>query len=99
MRRSTGRIHISDFRQHALSCEEQPVHTFGTIPAHSRVAGVASGQRAEAADAQLNDRDQMAARSWIVRKASPEQTEEIPRGTFQAAERGRHYLGFRGDLP
>src|SRR5262244_1233853 len=26
-RRSTGRIHISDFRQHRLTCEPQPVHT------------------------------------------------------------------------
>ena len=30
-RRSTGRIHISDFRQHHLTCERQPVHTFGAI--------------------------------------------------------------------
>src|SRR5437763_12220593 len=28
-RRSTGRIHISDFRPHHLTCERQPVHTFG----------------------------------------------------------------------
>ena len=27
-RRSTGRIHISDFRQHHLTCERQPVHTW-----------------------------------------------------------------------
>src|SRR5436190_8273875 len=30
-RRSTGRIHISDFRQHHLTCERQPVHTFGAL--------------------------------------------------------------------
>jgi NAD(P)-dependent dehydrogenase (short-subunit alcohol dehydrogenase family) len=27
--RSTGRIRISDFRQHHLTCEGQPVHTKG----------------------------------------------------------------------
>ena len=27
--RSPGRIHISDFRQHHLTCEGQPVHTYG----------------------------------------------------------------------
>src|SRR5215469_18893681 len=27
--RSPGRIHISDFRQHHLTCEGQPVHTCG----------------------------------------------------------------------
>jgi hypothetical protein len=35
-RRSTGRIHISDFRQHFLTCDRQPVHTFGSASCRSR---------------------------------------------------------------
>jgi hypothetical protein len=31
--RSTGRIHISDFRQQHLTCKGQPVHTLGATPA------------------------------------------------------------------
>jgi hypothetical protein len=33
----TGRIHISDFRQHPLTCERQPVHTLG---AHELPSGL-----------------------------------------------------------